>query len=203
MEDDAMINTVIIVHNTIYTESPSRPYIPHLLSPDNVTAPFPETPTFVKGSNNHHRRLSSNGSSIGSFGCTAPFGSPLPNFSSLVISVQEIDESLPERSPKMSPVRRGYRSRRPPHIETCKGSRYEIGVLGDNKERPIAAEKPSMGWKMMRTNHRVVPLRRTKSERGYHRRDSFASLPPLSDIGIDKDDLLDMGPRARVFSCET
>jgi hypothetical protein len=181
--------------DTAAGESPKeQPYIPHLISPDHVMAPFPGTPTF-----GHHRRMSSNGSSVSSPFCASP---AMPNFSSLIISVKDIEnEHSPDRRllPRMSPAHR-YRSHWPASIDSAKVSRYTIGAMGD------VENKPSMVRKLLRRSR----LRgRTKSDpqhRGWHRRDSFASLPHLSDIGIAKEDLVDVVRELRQpgpFSCQT
>eukprot|EP00545_Synedropsis_sp_CCMP1620_P006159 CAMPEP_0119027898 /NCGR_PEP_ID=MMETSP1176-20130426/37937_1 /TAXON_ID=265551 /ORGANISM="Synedropsis recta cf, Strain CCMP1620" /LENGTH=248 /DNA_ID=CAMNT_0006983917 /DNA_START=152 /DNA_END=898 /DNA_ORIENTATION=+ len=226
-----VIDTIVVVINddtdtltssttpaTSAESSPKQPYTPHLISPDNIMAPLPGTPKLTKGAH-HHRRLSSN-SSIASYGSSLFGTSPpptIPNFSSLVISVEEIEnEESPMRRKqqqlKPPPARHsGCRSHRPTHIDpsSCKVTRYSVGVLG---ERSYSAEKPS--WKMMRRTA-VAPMRRAKSDklaarRGVHRRDSFASLPRLSDIGIVKEDLVDavmgMTPtstRTQLFSQHT
>jgi hypothetical protein len=135
--------------DTTTDESPpkeaAQPYIPHLISSDHVT--IPGTPTTF----GHHRRMSSNGSSI-----MSPGSPVMPNFSLMVISVKEIEN---EHLPNKSPVRRLHHTRY---------SRV-LGNVENNK--PVR--------KLLR-----------RSRRSWHRRDSFASLPRLSDIGIAKEDLV-------------
>jgi hypothetical protein len=78
-------------------------------------------------------------------------------------------------------------------FSSFKSSRYSLSVLGDDV-RP--ATKSSMTVRKMFTNTRtVLPLHRSNSENKpkLHRRDSFASLPKIADIGISSDDLMEIG----------
>ena len=127
-----------------------------------------QPPSSVRRSFRSHRDLSNfcktHHRRISSHSSSTDFEPPA-NFSSLcIISVQKIEEQ-PRRQPP-SPVRRSssYRSQRP---------------LGTRDDRGMVRKMCN-------------PLRRCKSER-VHRRDSFASLPKIADLGISREDLVDAG----------
>ena len=79
-------------------------------------------------------------------------------------------------------------------FSSFKPSRYSLGVLGDDV-RPLSATKPNMTVRKIFVNARtVLPLHCSKSEikPKLHRRDSFASLPNISDIITSIDDSMDI-----------
>lgn len=79
-------------------------------------------------------------------------------------------------------------------LSSFKPSRYSLGVLGDDN-RPQSSDKSNISVRKMFGNTRaVLPLHRSKSEAKpkLHRRDSFASMPKIADIGICVDDLIDI-----------
>ena len=162
---------------------------PHLMSPDV----FVLTPTHGQ---THHRRMSSN-TSYGS-----PFQSAV-KCGSHVIGVEEVDslfQESPSRDPVAPPVIIYQMSQSQSSLAMdfsgFKPSRYSFGVLGDEL-RPQTSQKSNKVRKMFRNTRPIHPLQRCKSEtkpqRRLHRRDSFASLPKISDLGISNEDLMDMG----------
>ena len=101
------------------------------------------------------------------------------------------------------PYERPSPKRRPSHrhaygdspFSSFKPSRYSLGVLGEDN-RSQSCHKSNMSVRKMFANTRtVLPLHESRSEAKpkLHRRDSFASLPKIADIGISNDDLIDIG----------
>ena len=148
--------------------------VPHLISPNNGLPP--ETP----------------------FAATDPsssFSSPdLPDFGSLVISVQELDQDAivsPPVSKRKSTSGDDFRFNRPAPIDTAhfySRSPSRILFLGCSED---PYQKSS---KMMRRTLLARSLSETTPQPNRHRRDSFASLP--QDLSIEDDELIDvMTPR--------
>lgn len=171
---------------------------PHLMSPD----PFSTAPLTPTNAPTHHRRMNS----VGSYG--SPFQSVV-NRGSHFFGVQEIDR-LFQDSPRRDPVAPTVvvNQSSPGHsslgmdLSGIKPSRYSFGVLGDEL-RPQFNQKSNMVRKMFGHTQPVHPLERCKSEskpkRRLHRRDSFASLPKISDLGISTEDLVDIGTPEKLF----
>ena len=160
--------------------SPPSSHIPHLISPVNVMAGPDTMPGFFKDSLDASASFES---------LDSPAASPLPNFGSLVISVQDIGEQ--NDSPiclplVVSPIRRSCR-RRPVIDSGVKPPRYNLEVLG---EGPPMDEPPRriefVPNNLLRCQSEKLP----KKSAQRHRRDSYASLSRISDLDLLKDDLV-------------